>query len=499
MRTRTVWMAMALFAFVTLFLVSADSYTHDYYDHHDSATFFASGKAWFSGMVPYVDFSDSKGPLLWFIYGVAYLLSPRTMLGVFWLTVVAYTFIFYWLYKTARVYLDNDVQATMASMLTAVSIFFPMVRYETRAEDFGLFFLVWALSHVCRLLHGGNVADRRQLRQASVVLGVGMAATLLIKYNVMAVLGVMALFVLHYAWRQRLCLWRAMGWMAMSAAAVLTPCVAYMLWEGCFDDFVREYFVNTMQLVARQHERMGHPLFLLIAHRYTVGLYLLVNAISALAIGWWVRRYRLFVAVVFAATVLVAVANAFWLYYYAICGVFVCFGVVALMRWRGRHRQRWGRVALTATATVALVLVMHLTVGDRSWFFSDNAERKAFYEYAYIMSRVQRPRLIYYNTNTIAFGVPVQSLPGCRFWISQSGATPDMDADQLRAIKNREADFVFALKAYDNPALFDSLGYHRCDNDSRLPMLMYARDSIVTPPPDYRVSNTDILLKRFPH
>ena len=58
------WGAMALYAIVVLSLVSTDSWTHCLYDHHDSATFFASGKAWMSGMVPYVDFSDSKGPLL---------------------------------------------------------------------------------------------------------------------------------------------------------------------------------------------------------------------------------------------------------------------------------------------------------------------------------------------------------------------------------------------------------------------------------------------------
>ena len=28
-----------------------------------------------NGMVPYVDFTDSKGPSLWLIYGIGYLLS----------------------------------------------------------------------------------------------------------------------------------------------------------------------------------------------------------------------------------------------------------------------------------------------------------------------------------------------------------------------------------------------------------------------------------------
>lgn len=470
-----VWFAMALFAVVIMFLVSADSYTHDIYDHYDSATFFASGKAWMNGMVPYVDFSDSKGPLLWLIYGVGYLLSPRTVHGVFWISVVAYAFIFWWLYKTARIYLSDHRLAMFASMATAVSIYFSWVRYETRAEDFALFFMVWALYHVCRLLHGEYVDAKRQTVVCSIVLGVGMAATLLIKYNVSVVLGVMALFVLHNAWREGAGFWRALGCMAISAVLFLMPFVVYMLAVGCLDDFINEYFVVNMEVVARQHAFMPHPIHLLIQCRYTVGLYLLLNGVSAFAIGWWARRYRALVGIVFLASILLTVTNAFWLYYYAICGAFLCYGVVAMLRLFNVRRLPTWMLVCSSLIIVSLVVVMHL-LRDESWFFLDNAERQAAREYAAIMSHVDKPRIIYYNTCTSGFGIPVESLPGCKYWTSQSGSTTLMNDDQLQAIINREADFVFSLKAYDNPVLFDSLGYHCYPNDSRLTMLLYARD-----------------------
>ena len=466
---------MALFATVILLLVSADSWTHCLYDHHDSATFFASGKAWMNGMVPYVDFSDSKGPLLWLIYGMGYLISPRTVHGVWAITCLCYAFIFWWLCKTARIYLKDARLAAMASMATAISIFFPVVRYETRAEDFALFFLVWALYHVCRLLHDDEVDARQQTIRASVVLGIGMAATLIIKYNVTAMLGIMALFVLHYAWRNHTGLWRALAAMALSSVLFLAPFVIYMLAVGCFDDFIHEYFVVNMEVVARQHARMRHPIYLLIAHRYTVGIYLLVNGLSALAIARVVRRYRFFVFAIFLATVLLTVTNAFWLYYYAICGIFLCFGITALLR----HLHNEVKLSLCivhCALCIAAVLAMHLAWGG-SWWFAGMEEQQTFDGYVQLMSPLEKPRIIYYNTCTAGFGVPVESLPGCKYWTSQSGSTPQMDADQLQAIKNRQADFVFSLKDYDNPALFDSLGYHRHDNASALPMLLYSRAS----------------------
>ena len=66
------------------------------------------GKAVMNGLTPYVDFTDSKGPLLWLIYGIGYLLSPRNYVGVWILSCLAYAGTFYYNYRTARLLLDDD-------------------------------------------------------------------------------------------------------------------------------------------------------------------------------------------------------------------------------------------------------------------------------------------------------------------------------------------------------------------------------------------------------
>lgn len=61
-----------VYSFFILLVLSPDSYIYDLYHRCDTAWFFMCGKAWMNGMVPYVDFADSKGLLLWLIYGVAW-------------------------------------------------------------------------------------------------------------------------------------------------------------------------------------------------------------------------------------------------------------------------------------------------------------------------------------------------------------------------------------------------------------------------------------------
>ena len=169
-----------------------------------------------------------------------------------------------------------------------------------------------------------------------------------------------------------------------------------------------------MEVVARQHARMRHPVFMLIGHRYGMGFFLLANALSALAAARYTPRYRYFAVTVFAATLLLTDTNAFWLYYYAICAPFLLFGLVAVLRFPlpslGRGSM-WG-VGVVATLVVLMVFAMHLFHGQASWSWQDNAEKRTFDHYVDIMSQVERPRIIYYNTCTAGFGIPVESLPG---------------------------------------------------------------------------------------
>ena len=66
--------------FLTFFSYSV-SIINPYLFHYDSAYFQSVGKLWMSGIVPYRDFFDNKGPLLFLINAVAYIFPfPRFFL-----------------------------------------------------------------------------------------------------------------------------------------------------------------------------------------------------------------------------------------------------------------------------------------------------------------------------------------------------------------------------------------------------------------------------------
>lgn len=50
-------------------------------DWFDTNCFFTVGKSMFEGRVPYLDIYEQKGPLLYFLYGLCYLVSPTSFFG----------------------------------------------------------------------------------------------------------------------------------------------------------------------------------------------------------------------------------------------------------------------------------------------------------------------------------------------------------------------------------------------------------------------------------
>lgn len=108
------------------------------------------------GMTPYVDFTDSKGPLLWIIYGVGYLISGQDYIGVWILEVLYYSVVSYFAYRIAILLLNEKRWA----FLTAALVQIPMLCWlddDIHAEQWCLLSLMYLLYNLtCSCLNGNN-------------------------------------------------------------------------------------------------------------------------------------------------------------------------------------------------------------------------------------------------------------------------------------------------------------------------------------------------------
>ena len=81
------------------------------------------GESWMRGLVPYDDFTDSKGPLLWLVYGLGYLISHHDYTGVFWISCLVYAVTYASLYRIALTYLHSRRWALMVAVAMSPVLF----------------------------------------------------------------------------------------------------------------------------------------------------------------------------------------------------------------------------------------------------------------------------------------------------------------------------------------------------------------------------------------
>ncbi|MBQ5344523.1 MAG: hypothetical protein J6F33_04930, partial [Acidaminococcaceae bacterium] len=131
-------------AFVSITICSENSFLYPVNTWTDPHCFMTVGKAMMNGMVPYRDLLEQKGPVHYFVYGLAWLFSKNTYSGIYILEIVAASFFLY--YTSVAVTLYKKGTEKPAILLTAVLIYSSLsFRTGGTAEELCIPLLAYAL------------------------------------------------------------------------------------------------------------------------------------------------------------------------------------------------------------------------------------------------------------------------------------------------------------------------------------------------------------------
>lgn len=458
--TRSDWKALgilAAFSLFVLFFVSQDSYIYDLHSRDDSAWFFMCGKAWMSGLTPYVDFADSKGPLLWLIYGLGYLFHPDDYLGVFWITCIWYSLTFFFTYKVAFIFLNNSKRALSCAIMMAIAFFLPYYHNEIRSEDFCLLFMVLSLYQVCRLMYLENI-PKKTIRESFSILGCCFGALLLIKYNIAVMQSIFIICALVVLVKERINWKEPFFYGLIGISASIIPFLLYFLIEGNFAAFIKEYFINTIHTVSG-YNPYWNPGNLLQARVRTD------SPCLSYLLEWGDLLYSPKIAILFVILVLggllfyknnenyrwMPFLSSLWIfaltmvhhtgYYFSICSFLLIFFIIELMK---IINSKWEKkIILVASITLMIIIPFYLlTYSFKLLIFNDNVNQKDFYMVSSVMSQVNNPKLINAYAYEHGYGILSQSLPAGKYWSRQNGMTFEMMKEHEDLILSGQADFI---------------------------------------------------------
>ncbi len=412
------------------------------------------------GLTPYVDFADSKGPVLWLIYAVGYIVSPTTYIGIFCQSVVYFTVSFYFVWLTARLFVSRRESLVVLFLMPAM-LFFRAYLIETRAEDFTLPWVFMGLYITCRNLMQPSLVF---IRSGAFWLGFGMMFCMLIKWNVFFMMGGMALVVTGVSFNHKSVAALVYGILGMIVSAL--PFVVYFVCAGNFMAFINEYFINTYLITdtdttAEMFNRFFTNLF---ANRLET---LKTIVLATPFVGTWLfcRRYDISYWLIFAYVpfyIFLAFKAPFF-HYCCTAVPFYLFLLIFLARCCRHIIFKAAPCAFCTTlATIYIATIVLCGINANLWF-KHNGYWPEWNAMQKVMSKKHKPTFMF-SGNDMGQGLLSRAIPGCRYWALQSGATSEMVKERMDAIKSGKLDFIVItqIPSEDFIPFVEKCGYRQC-------------------------------------
>jgi len=451
-----VLLLFTLWSFIIQLFLSNDSPFFGLAHHVDSAWFFMEGKAFIIGMRPYVEFSDFKGPLIWFIYGIGYLISPHNYLGMYVISGVFYALTLFFNYKTARIFLQSDQRSLAATLPMMFVYFFPWFHFETRSEDLMLLFVAITLYALFKRLYAENRNDPADF----MMLGGCFTALVLMKYNIAAVQGVAVLIALWDQYKNKRSLAQPFGWMIVIAVLIAAPFIIYFIMTDTLHAFFHNYFVLAYETV--MNEDGGSPTLMqdidIILSDYRKIIFIVVVFLSGILLSLQLKRYKYVPVTIALLFIAVTSLHNIWHYYYGICYIFILYLFIDVLLIYNNRARRISYLLLTSYIIVAC-LYGNLITGELrlNTIFTHNDDRKAFQELSDVMKDVKSPKILDYECQEFGFGVMYDPIPAGEQFAYPNGGTPPMIENHRQILIDRKADFVITYCRDDQPEKIQTL------------------------------------------
>lgn len=464
-----------------LMLASRSSFLYIMNNWDDANSYFSVGKALFNGKVPYRDVFDQKGMYLYLAYGLAYLVSHTSFLGVYFLETIVGFIDIIGFYKLIRLYAGEALSVLFAPVSFLVIVVSRSFWWGGAAEELCLPFYIYGMYLLVR--YAREDFDKKPLSFGTIFLGgvfAGFVAN--IKFTGLGFFfGWMALAFLSYLILREVV-------MGLKACAVFllgmfipfVPWIVYFALNKSLYDWYWGYVYINVFLYPNTSEGgiysffygLVKILYWLIHDNLIYFVPALVGILFAFLAGRQKFFVRLVVPVLFGFMFLGIFAGGRTIPYYALpLGVFAVFGFAFLSAVLGKfmkmEKKKEGAFLLSYVLTNVLGMGLILALSMNTEFLS---QKKDFFLYRFRDEVLEKDSPTLLNVGCLDMGLYTLTdiVPSCRWFQTQTLDIPEADNnpyhEQEKYVREGVTDFVVARdifpdNIYDRYELIDQAEY----------------------------------------
>ncbi len=235
---------LAVFSFAVLYICTSSSPRYAQNPWVDANAFFTVGKGMARGLIPYRDLFEQKGPLLYLIHCLAYLISNTSFTGVYIFEALSLTVTLFYVYRLAQLCLEK-IPSLLVSVATGIAITNTFCFYVgDSAEEFCLPGLAAAIYYIVKFFRDPDKTDFKWYTY--LFCGFLAGCIVMIKYSVIGIwfawMAIIALYTLIVKKDIKGAFINSLIFIGGMLLAFI-PWIIYFGVNGALRDFIDTYFV----------------------------------------------------------------------------------------------------------------------------------------------------------------------------------------------------------------------------------------------------------------
>lgn len=463
---------LILSAFLIMMIATRSSFLYPCNNWNDANSYFSVGKALFNGKMPYRDVFDQKGMYLYFFYGLCYLISHTTFIGVFLFEVVLAAFDLFGICRILQLYVKKTTAHILSPLVLAVIVSSFSFYWGGSAEEVCFPFLIWGLYF--SLDYFQNRYPKEAMGWKTILMNgilAGMVAN--IKFTVLGFFFAWMMCIAFSFLAKKDFLGAVKGCLVFLAGMAIPflPWVIYFAWNhGLYEWYWGYVHINVF--VYSNLNEAGPGLFeriyvlskLLywVIRKNMIYFCFLIPGVLWNILGRGKKFLARFntLALCFFLFLGIYVGGSELPYYAFPLAVFTVLGFALLGRiferiWAyvlaGRSAGiKNGKAAAGAVGVVTVVLSIGIiyAVSMNIPYMSEKREDLFLYKFKEIVEEAEEPTLLNIGCLDAGLYTVCDIVPSCRWFQTQTLAIDDVLEEQERYIKEGQTTFVIARNDY---------------------------------------------------
>ncbi|MBQ9664299.1 MAG: hypothetical protein IJV40_14225 [Oscillospiraceae bacterium] len=482
-------------ALVTVSICSLSSPLYPFNDWVDANCFFTVGKSMLFGVVPYRDLYEQKGPLLYAVYSLCYLVSHRSFLGA-WLLEIAAAWAFLSLAYKSHLLLTGKRDPIFLFLTAAIVYTVPAFLKGGSAEELSLPLVMLAFYYGLRAVSSGRDLSNRE----AFLIGLSSGAVLWIKYSMLGfyVGFILVPMVLMIREGRAARLMKLLGLIILGVAAASLPVFLYFGYHHALPSLWEAYFYNNIFVYGKASSVLNTVKGLasggasMLTYNDATVLLFLFTVCSL----WQRRKRRLSIHVLLSfvfAFGLIYAGGINLKYYSEILCVFVPIGVTELLRFCGEVRksrtesgankeqktdpksvriQRFARVLIPLSFTVCLF------GSENSHMLTYRRDEMPQFVFAETLRETPDATLFNYGALDVGLFTTADIVPSTRYFCMLNLPSEEMVREMEHYMADGVTDYIVSRGLeVDSPRYLLLQTVYFPDNGELYPYYLYVKES----------------------